>query len=57
MYNKSSLFIIVHADIDECEKGLAGCSYNCNNTMGGFFCTCMNGFTLQTDNRTCAGDN
>ena len=50
------LFLILHPDIDECTQGLAGCSYNCINTPGSFFCTCMDGFELLSDNRSCAGD-
>lgn len=51
-YNDS----IFHSDVDECAQGLAGCSYNCINTPGSFYCTCMSGFELLSDNRTCEGD-
>ena len=44
-----------YSDIDECVQG-AGCSQNCNNTAGSYFCTCMDGFELESDNHTCAGD-
>ena len=45
-----------YLDIDECAQGLARCTQNCNNTVGGYFCTCMDGFELESDNHTCTGD-
>jgi len=39
-----------YSDIDECVQGLAGCSQNCNNTAGSYFCTCMDEFELGSDN-------
>src|SRR5205823_4237164 len=35
------------ADVDECQTGAAGCSANatCQNTLGGFSCSCKAGFT------------
>ena len=50
------MWYILHLDIDECARGLAGCSDNCINTPGSFTCTCMDGFELVSDNLTCAGD-
>ena len=44
-----------YLDIDECTQGLAGCDHDCTNTPGSFFCACMNGFELLSDNRSCAG--
>ena len=37
-------------------QGLAGCSQRCNNTVGSYFCTCMDGYELESDNHTCTGD-
>ena len=45
-----------HSDIDECEQGSAGCDHNCNNTVGSYFCTCMDGYELESDNHTCTGN-
>ena len=45
-----------HSDIDECERGLAGCDHNCNNIVGSYFCTCMDGYELESDNHTCTGN-
>ena len=44
-----------HLDIDECEQGSAGCDHNCTNTPGSYFCTCMNGYALESDKHTCTG--
>ena len=58
-YNYLATYVystILQSDIDECTQGLAGCSYNCINTLGSFLCTCMNGFELLSDNRNCGGN-
>ena len=52
MYNS----LIFHSDIDECVPGLTRCNHNCTNTAGGYFCTCMDGYELESDNYTCTGD-
>ena len=31
------------------------CDQNCNVTDGGFECSCMEGFILESDNTTCEG--
>ncbi len=41
-------------DIDECSLGISNCSHGCNNTDGGFICTCEDGYTLTNDSRTCS---
>ena len=33
-------------DIDECAEGTAACDQGCNNTQGGYQCTCKPGFRL-----------
>ena len=48
--------MIFHSDIDECVQGLAGCDQNCTNTAGSYYCTCMDGYELESDNQTCAGE-
>ena len=50
------MFDIFYSDIDECVQGLAECSQRCNNTIGSYFCTCMDGYELESDNHTCTGD-
>lgn len=39
-------------DIDECAEGKTGCEF-CQNTVGGFQCTCPDGFELSNDEKTC----
>ena len=43
-------------DIDECVEGSDGCTHNCTNTVGGYACTCNDGFELESNNHTCTGD-
>jgi hypothetical protein len=40
-------------DINECTTNNGGCSNNCTNTIGSYFCSCPLGFQLQSDQRTC----
>ena len=40
-------------DIDECELMTAGCEQLCENRPGSFICTCIYGYQLQTDGKTC----
>ena len=57
-YNYNYIYngLIFHTDIDECVRGLSGCSHNCSNTVGGYNCSCLNGFELEMDNHTCTGN-
>ena len=48
---------IFHSDTDECSEGTSGCDHNCTNTDGSYYCTCTDGYELETDNNTCTGDN
>ncbi|KAK7476341.1 hypothetical protein BaRGS_00032400 [Batillaria attramentaria] len=41
-------------DHDECGDGNRICTQVCNNTEGGFQCSCYTGFTLNADQRTCS---
>ena len=49
--------ILSHLDIDECEEGTDECDQNCTNTNGSYYCTCMDGYKLESDNQTCTGNN
>ncbi len=48
-------YFVVSVDIDECSTNIGGCSDDCVNTIGSFFCTCPTGFQLDVDGRTCIG--
>ena len=47
--------MILYSDTDECEQGSDGCDHNCANTVGSYYCTCMDGYELDSDNHTCTG--
>ena len=42
-------------DVNECLDNNAGCSDNCTNTDGSYYCSCFSGFELSSDNHTCEG--
>ncbi|XP_046584649.1 uncharacterized protein LOC124291639 [Haliotis rubra] len=42
-------------DIDECDENSNDCQQTCNNTDGGWTCGCVEGYTLNEDNKTCNG--
>ena len=45
----------IPSDVDECSLLNGGCHQICTNTIGGFDCSCNEGYTINTDNRTCQG--
>ena len=42
-------------DVNECEE-VNDCQQLCKNTEGSYTCSCREGFTLNTDNITCDGN-
>ena len=42
-------------DVNECINNNGGCSQNCTNTNGSFFCSCDKGYQLKSDGSTCEG--
>ena len=45
----------VSLDVNECEDNNGGCSQVCVDTPASFECRCNDGFTLQSDGRSCTG--
>ena len=44
-------------DHDECATANHGCEHKCENTVGGYTCSCPQGLKLNADNKTCSGKN
>ena len=44
-------------DVDECARGTAMCSHNCQDTPGSYTCSCRSGYALNVDGRTCESMN
>lgn len=42
------------SDVNECLEQTSGCQQVCNNTEGGYVCSCREGYTLNSDNKTCS---
>jgi len=42
-------------DIDECENGTNNCGQNCSNTLGSYYCSCIDGYVLLSDYHNCFG--
>ena len=49
------MFFFVHADTNECIEQTSGCDQICRNTPGSYYCECLVGYRLHTDNHTCNG--
>ena len=52
MLNVFEIFIL---DVDECKINNGGCSDECTNTQGSYFCECPDGAKLGRNNLTCIG--
>lgn len=44
-------------DINECATNNGNCGQICTNTAGSYSCSCMSGYSLQANGRTCIGMN
>lgn len=42
-------------DLDECLQNNGGCSHTCINVFGKVYCSCLDGFELSSDWKTCQG--
>ena len=56
LYSKLLQKYFTDSDVDECAIGLHGCQHLCVNTYLSYVCTCYDGYRLQRDQRSCAGD-
>ena len=43
------------SDINECSYSRGGCAQLCNNFPGGYNCSCLQGYALQSDKKSCQG--
>ena len=46
---------MVTVDHDECGTNSDACEQHCHNLNSSYYCTCMNGYRLGTDGRSCNG--
>ena len=44
------------ADINECASSNGNCSQLCTNTFGSYNCSCLSGYALNANGRTCDGN-
>lgn len=42
-------------DTNECYGTAHGCQHNCINTHGSYHCTCISGYTLSSNLKSCLG--
>ena len=57
-FNLTHLFTVsgFFVDINECVEGSSDCEQGCNNTLGGFACSCSMNYALSTaDGKSCFG--
>ena len=47
--------LLLSSDIDECFERSDGCDHYCINTVGSYYCACMDGYVLEPDNHICTG--
>ena len=42
-------------DINECATSNGNCTQVCTNTVGSYYCSCMTGYTLNSNGQACDG--
>ena len=50
----SIIMNIINEDINECDQ-VNDCHQECQNTVGSFVCSCIEGFILAEDGKNCTG--
>ena len=48
---------LICIDRNECEEKTALCEQDCQNTYGGYTCSCKKGYQLAANGETCDGEN
>ena len=48
-----TLFSFTERDINECLEETDGCAQKCEDIVGGYSCSCDDGYKLENDNHTC----
>ena len=56
-YQGSSLFdfFFFLLDVNECENNNGYCEHTCQNVYGSYWCTCSEGFKVDSNRKTCSG--
>ena len=56
MYNQFLFIMLYLKDVDECDESPnGGCDHNCTNTNGSYYCSCHDGYDLDSDAANCIG--
>lgn len=54
-FKRFQLLVFTFSDVNECASNNGNCDAICTNTVGSYRCSCMGGFMLNVDGRTCDG--
>ena len=56
IYVHCNEFIVPTLDMNECTLNTSGCSQNCTNIIGSYYCSCYSGYQLAADLLSCSGN-
>ena len=48
---------VIWIDVQECKDHTDDCEQQCTNTAGSYTCSCMDGYVLNSDGKTCSDVN
>jgi len=48
-------YYLISPDIDECASSPSPCDQGCSNSVGSYTCSCVSGFRLGSNGKTCNG--